>query len=44
MVAVPQFLDRTTDAHFVEQVWGVVVTTKVDEKGVAAKEEIERCI
>nr|ALO19898.1 UDP-glycosyltransferase 74AG1 [Camellia sinensis] len=44
VVAMPQFLDQTTNAHFLEQVWGVGVVAKVDEKGIATKEEIERCI
>ncbi|CAL5331938.1 unnamed protein product [Camellia sinensis] len=44
VVAMPQFLDQETNAHFVEQVWGVGVITKVDEKGVATTVEIERCV
>lgn len=44
VVGMPQFCDQTTNAHFVEHVWGVGVVTKVDEKGVSVKEEIERCI
>ncbi|CAL5384328.1 unnamed protein product [Camellia sinensis] len=44
VVAMPQFLDQVTNAHFVEQVWGVGVITKVDEKGVATTVEIERCV
>ncbi|XP_059636419.1 UDP-glycosyltransferase 74G1-like [Cornus florida] len=44
MVAMPQFLDQITNAHFVEHVWEVGVKPKVDEKGLATREEIQRCI
>ncbi|XP_019075481.1 mogroside IE synthase-like [Vitis vinifera] len=44
MIAMPQFLDQTTNARFVEDVWRVGVRVKADEKGIDKKEEIEMCI
>nr|QHB93528.1 AU1 [Ilex asprella] len=44
MVAMPQFLDQMTNAHFVEQVWGVGVKPKADEKGLTNSLEIGECI
>ncbi|KAJ9701770.1 hypothetical protein PVL29_006933 [Vitis rotundifolia] len=44
MIAMPQFLDETTNARFVEDVWRVGVRVKADEKGIDKKEEIEMCI
>lgn len=44
VVAMPQFLDQMTNAYLVEEVWGVGVRAKADEKGVATREEIGRCI
>ncbi|KAF8377965.1 hypothetical protein HHK36_031354 [Tetracentron sinense] len=44
MVGMPQFLDQMTNAHFVEKVCGVGVKPRVDEKGLASREEIDRCI
>ncbi|KAK3028993.1 hypothetical protein RJ639_038196, partial [Escallonia herrerae] len=41
VVAMPQFLDQMTNAHFVEQVWEVGVKTMVDENGLTSGEEIE---
>lgn len=44
MVGMPQLLDQMTNAHFVEQVWGVVVKPMIHEKGLAMREEIDRSI
>ncbi|KAK4389988.1 UDP-glycosyltransferase 74G1 [Sesamum angolense] len=44
LVAMPQFLDQMTNAHFVEHVWRVGVKPKTDENGLAPREEIETCI
>lgn len=45
MVAVPQWIDQTTNAKFVADVWEVGVRVKIsNEKGIATKEELEGCI
>ncbi|KAL2506054.1 UDP-glycosyltransferase 74E2 [Abeliophyllum distichum] len=44
MVAMPQFLDQMTNAHFVEHIWRVGMMPKADEKGVTRSDEIKRCI
>ncbi|KAM7521350.1 hypothetical protein LguiB_020312 [Lonicera macranthoides] len=44
VVAIPQFLDQMTNAYLVEEVWGMGVRAKADEKGVATGEEIGSCI
>ena len=44
MVAMPQLSDQTTNAKFIVDVWKVGVRVKLDEKGIATKEEIELCI
>ncbi|KAL0361924.1 UNVERIFIED_CONTAM: Crocetin glucosyltransferase 2 [Sesamum radiatum] len=44
VVAMPQFLDQMTNAHFVEHVWRVGIKPKTDENGLAPSEEIETCI
>lgn len=44
MVGMPQFLDQMSNAYFLETVWGVGVQPKVDEKGLASRGEIDRCI
>nr|XP_023928027.1 UDP-glycosyltransferase 74E2-like [Quercus suber] len=44
MIAMPQWIDQTTNAKYIMDVWKVGVMTKVDEKGIATKEEIELCI
>ncbi|KAJ0092187.1 hypothetical protein Patl1_26888 [Pistacia atlantica] len=43
-VAMPQWVDQTTNAKFVEDVWRVGVRVRVNEKGIVTKEEIEVCI
>ena len=44
MVAMPQWTDQTTNAKFIKDVWKVGVRIKLDERGIATKEEIELCI
>ncbi|XP_043693540.1 mogroside IE synthase-like [Telopea speciosissima] len=44
MIAMPQLADQTTNAKFVEDVWEVGVRVKLDEKGIARREEIEQCV
>ncbi|KAG6732904.1 hypothetical protein I3843_01G192500 [Carya illinoinensis] len=44
LVAMPQWTDQTTNAKFIVDVWKVGVRIKLDEKGIATKEEIEMCI
>ena len=44
MVAMPQWTDQPTNAKFIVDVWKVGVRIKLNEKGIATKEEIELCI
>ncbi|XP_043698657.1 UDP-glycosyltransferase 74F2-like [Telopea speciosissima] len=44
MVGLPQWTDQPTNAKYIEDVWGMGLRAKVDEKGIAVKEEIEACI
>ncbi|KAL5578598.1 hypothetical protein UlMin_011040 [Ulmus minor] len=44
MVAIPQWTDQTTNAKFVMDAWQVGVRVMVDEKGIATRKEIEKCI
>ena len=44
MVAMPQWTDQPTNAKFIVDVWKVGIRIKLDEKGIATKEEIELCI
>ncbi|OVA10655.1 UDP-glucuronosyl/UDP-glucosyltransferase [Macleaya cordata] len=44
MVAMQQWVDQTTNAKFIEDVWRVGVRAKVDEKGMVRREEVEVCI
>ncbi|KAL4631941.1 hypothetical protein ACB092_04G015700 [Castanea dentata] len=44
MIAMPQWMDQTTNAKYIMDVWKVGVRIKVDEKGIITKEEIELCI
>ncbi|KAL4632162.1 hypothetical protein ACB092_04G032500 [Castanea dentata] len=41
LVAMPQWMDQTTNAKFIVDVWKVGVRVKLDERGIATKEEIE---
>ncbi|KAF9624160.1 hypothetical protein IFM89_008098 [Coptis chinensis] len=44
MVAMPQWTDQTTNAKFVQDIWGTGVRVSVDENGIVKREEIEYCI
>jgi pathogen-inducible salicylic acid glucosyltransferase len=44
MVAMPQWTDQPTNAKFIADVWKVGVRIKLNEKGIATREEIELCI
>ncbi|XP_057810143.1 UDP-glycosyltransferase 74F2-like [Salvia miltiorrhiza] len=44
MVVMPQWTDQTTDAKFVQDVWGVGVRVRVGGDGLVRREEIEGCI
>ncbi|XP_030938183.1 UDP-glycosyltransferase 74E2-like isoform X2 [Quercus lobata] len=44
MVALPIWTDQPTNAKFIVDVWKVGVRVKLDERGIATKEEIELCI
>jgi len=44
MVGVPQWSDQLPDAKFIEDVWGVGVRAKENEKGVVTREEVLRCL
>ncbi|KNA08531.1 hypothetical protein SOVF_161410 [Spinacia oleracea] len=44
MVGVPQWSDQLPDAKFIEEVWGVGVWAKEDDKGVVRRENLRRCL
>lgn len=44
MVGMPQWTDQITNAKFIEDVWGVGLRTKGDEKGIVRKENLESCL
>ena len=44
IVAMPQWTNQTTNAKSIVDVWKVGVKIKSDERGIAAKEQIELCI
>ncbi|XP_021747943.1 LOW QUALITY PROTEIN: UDP-glycosyltransferase 74B1-like [Chenopodium quinoa] len=44
MVGVPQWSDQLPDAKFIEEVWGVGVWAKEDDKGVVRKEHLSECL
>ncbi|XP_057528839.1 UDP-glycosyltransferase 74B1-like [Amaranthus tricolor] len=44
MVGVPQWSDQLPDAKFIEEVWGVGVWAKEDDKGVVRKEILGECL
>ena len=44
IVAMLQWTDQTTNAKSIVDVWKVGVKIKSDERGIAAKEQIELCI
>nr|GMD90886.1 UDP-glycosyltransferase 74E2-like [Ipomoea batatas] len=44
MVCMPHFVDQSTNAKLVEDVWKVGVRVKVNEKGIVTREKVEGCI
>ncbi|KAK6922142.1 UDP-glucuronosyl/UDP-glucosyltransferase [Dillenia turbinata] len=44
MVGVPQWADQMPDAKFIEDVWGVGLRAKEDEKGIVSREELISCL
>ncbi|KAL6221449.1 hypothetical protein ACLB2K_009200 [Fragaria x ananassa] len=44
MVTLPHWSDQATNAKFVADVWKLGVRVKTNEKGIAIKEEITKCI
>jgi N-hydroxythioamide S-beta-glucosyltransferase len=44
MIGVPKWADQLTDAKFVEEIWGVGLRAKEDDKGVVTKEELLMCL
>uniref|UniRef100_A0A803L871 Glycosyltransferase n=1 Tax=Chenopodium quinoa TaxID=63459 RepID=A0A803L871_CHEQI len=44
VVGVPQWTDQGTNAKFVEDIWGVGVKAKVDDKGIVQRKQLEECI
>ncbi|PON65922.1 UDP-glucuronosyl/UDP-glucosyltransferase [Trema orientale] len=44
LVAMPQWTDQTTNAKYVEDVWGVGIRARPDEKGIVRREVVENCI
>ncbi|XP_043712204.1 mogroside IE synthase-like [Telopea speciosissima] len=44
MVGLPQWIDQTTNAKYVEDVWEVRIRAWVDGKGIVRKKEVELCI
>ncbi|XP_044499323.1 mogroside IE synthase-like [Mangifera indica] len=44
MVAMPRLFDQTTNAKYVEDVWGVGVRVRLNEERMVTREEVEVCI
>nr|BCB67383.1 UDP-glucose dependent glucosyltransferase [Gentiana hybrid cultivar] len=44
VVAMPLWTDQTTNAKFVEDVWGVGLRTRRNEKGIVTRESLEYCL
>ncbi|PKU69340.1 UDP-glycosyltransferase 74F1 [Dendrobium catenatum] len=44
MVALPQWTDQTTDAKYIEEVWGTGIRARKGEEGIVRREEVERCV
>lgn len=44
MVAMPQWSDQTTNAKYVEDVWGVGVRAKQDVNGIVTRRVLDACI
>ena len=44
MVVAPLFTDQPTNAKFVEDVWGIGLRARADDKGIVRREVLEHCI
>ncbi|GMN62865.1 hypothetical protein TIFTF001_031940 [Ficus carica] len=44
VVVFPQFVDQTTNAKLIEDLWKTGVRVKANEEGVVGAEEIKRCL
>ncbi|KAL5562256.1 hypothetical protein UlMin_032003 [Ulmus minor] len=44
MVVMPQWTDQSTNAKYVEDVWGVGIRARPDEKGIVRRKVVEMCI
>lgn len=44
MIGVPKWADQLTNAKFIEEIWGVGVRAKEDEKGIVRREELISCL
>ncbi|KAL5562262.1 hypothetical protein UlMin_032009 [Ulmus minor] len=44
MVAMPQWTDQSTNAKYIEDVWGVGIRAQLDEKGIVRRKVVETCI
>ncbi|KAJ9550722.1 hypothetical protein OSB04_014767 [Centaurea solstitialis] len=44
IVAMPQWTDQITNAKCIEDIWGVGMRTKHDEKGIVRRENLVSCI
>ncbi|XP_051126485.1 UDP glycosyltransferase 9-like [Andrographis paniculata] len=44
LIAMAQWVDQTTNAKLIEDLWGVGTRVKAREDGIVAREEIRRCV
>ncbi|KAK9277568.1 hypothetical protein L1049_007113 [Liquidambar formosana] len=44
MVGVPQWADQLPNAKYIDEIWGVGVRAKEDEKGIVKREELQLCL
>ncbi|KAL3828438.1 hypothetical protein ACJIZ3_017240 [Penstemon smallii] len=44
MVAMPQWTDQTTNAKLIADVWRIGIRVRIDENGIASREEIAACV
>ncbi|KAL4367334.1 hypothetical protein GQ457_05G004350 [Hibiscus cannabinus] len=44
MLAMPQWTDQSTNAKYIEDVWGIGIRAHPDEKGIVRSETIEQCL
>ncbi|KAL6650450.1 hypothetical protein ACP70R_009375 [Stipagrostis hirtigluma subsp. patula] len=44
MVAIPHWADQLTIAKYMESMWGMGVRVRRNDKGLVARDEVERCI